>query len=192
MYDIIKNVLAQISTYKGLINLKIETDELIVRNFELKDQDDLCEYMMQRVDAEFERYEDFTKDKSKSEIEFRSKSDEFYAIELKKEHKVIGNVYFGKRNFESRELGYVLNENYQKKGYASAACKAFIDYAFKNGVRRIFAECCPQNTASWKLMEKIGLKREAQFKEDVSHRKDDNGNPIYWDTYVYALLNPNK
>ena len=172
--------------------MKIETEDLIIRNFELTDEKDLCAYMLQRVDAEFEAYPDFTLDKGKEEIVFRSKSDEFFAIELKSIHKVIGNIYLGKRDFNTRELGYVINEDYQNRGYGTAASKAIIDFAFKLGVHRIYAECAPQNTHSWKMMEKIGLKREAYFKKNVSFHADDKGNPIYWDTYVYAALNPNE
>lgn len=170
--------------------MEIETSNLIVRNYKLEDENDLCEYMLQRVNAEFEAYPDFSRDKAKEEVEFRSQSDEFYAIELKKEHKVIGNVYLGKRDFNTRELGYVLNENYHHKGYGSEASKAMVEYMFKQGVHRIYSECAPQNTASWKLMSKIGMEREAYFKKNVSFHKDANGDPIYWDTYVYALLNP--
>ena len=170
----------------------IETEELIIRRFELTDQNDLGEYMLQRVNAEFEGYPDFTRDKIVSEIEYRSKSDEFYAIELKKEHKVIGNIYLGKRDFNTRELGYVLNENYQNRGYGSAAARAVIEYVFEQGVHRIYAECCPENIPSWKTMEKIGLQREAHLKENVSFHKDEKGNPIYWDTYIYAAVNPVK
>lgn len=167
----------------------IETKELIIRNFKLSDENDLCEYMLQRVNTEFESYPDFTSEKAKKEIEFRSQSDEFFAIELKKEHKVIGNIYLGKRDFNARELGYVLNEKYQHRGYGSEASKAIIEYMFKQGIHRIYAECAPQNTYSWKLMEKVGMKREAHFRKNVSFHKDENGNPIYWDTYVYAVLN---
>lgn len=172
--------------------MKIETGDLIIRNFELRDEEDLCEYMLQRVNSQFERYPDFTPEKSKDEIAFRSKSDEFFAIELKEIHKVIGNIYFGKRNFNARELGYVLNEEYQNRGYGSAASKAMIDFAFKKGVHRIYAECAPQNVPSWRVMEKAGLKQEAHFKKNVSFRADNEGNPIYWDTYVYAAVNPNE
>lgn len=172
--------------------MKIETNELIIRNFELRDEDDLCEYMLQRVHAEFEAYPDFTCQKAKKEIEFRAKSDEFYAIELKNEHKVIGNIYLGKRSFNSRELGYVLNENYQHRGYGSDASKAAVEYMFKQGVHRIYAECAPQNIPSWKLMEKIGMQREAHFRKNVSFHNDISGYPIYWDTYVYAVLNPKE
>ena len=48
--------------------MRIETDYLIIRNFELKDEKDLREYMLQRIDAEFEGYPDFKKEKSKEEI----------------------------------------------------------------------------------------------------------------------------
>jgi ribosomal-protein-alanine N-acetyltransferase len=172
--------------------MKIETEELIIRNFRLADQDDLCEYMLQYVDGEFECYPDFTVQKAENEIKFRSNSDEFFAIKLKENHKVIGNVYLGKRDFNTRELGYVLNERYQGKGYGSAAAKAVLDYAFQQGVHRVYAECAPQNIRSWKVMEKIGMKREAHLRKNVSFHNDADGNPVYWDTYVYAALNPKE
>lgn len=172
--------------------MKIETQRLIVRSFELSDKEDLCEYMLQRVRAEFESYPDFTVQKADQEIEYRAGRDEFFAIELKAGHKVIGNVYLGKRDFNAKELGYVLNENYQNKGYGTEACTAAIDYTFSHGVHRIFAECAPQNVPSWKLMEKCGLKKEAHFIKNVSFHNDEKGRPIYWDTYVYAILNQDE
>ena len=170
--------------------MRIETERLILRNFELKDKEDLCEYMLQRVDALYEGYPDFTVEKGEEEIINRSKSDEFYAIERKEDHKVIGNVYMGKREFNSRELGYVLNEKYHRKGYATEACKGIMNYFFEQGLHRIYAETAPENIPSWKLMEKLGLTREAHFRQNVSFHSDEKGNPIYWDTYVYASLNP--
>jgi len=172
--------------------MKIETENLIIRNFELRDEEDLCEYMLQRVNADYEAYPDFTPEKSKDEIVYRSNSDEFFAIELKRIHKVIGNVYLGKRDFNTREMGYVLNTNFHRNGYGSEACKAVKEYFFQSGVHRIYAESCPQNEASWKLMEKIGLKREACFRKNISFFTDENGEPVYWDTYVYAALNPSE
>lgn len=180
-----------VSQLKGCIAVKIELEELIVRKFEPTDEMDLCEYMLQRVNAKFEAYPNFTRQKARQVVQFRSESDEFFAIELKATHKVIGNIFLGKRDFNARELGFVLNENYHRKGYASAASRAMVDYAFSHGVHRIYAECAVQNTPSWKLMEKIGLSREAHFRKNVSFHIDANGKPIYWDTYVYAALNPN-
>jgi RimJ/RimL family protein N-acetyltransferase len=168
--------------------MRIETERLIIRNFEMKDRDDLCEYMLQRVNTEFEAYPDFSTDKIDDEIQYRCKSQEFFAIELKNEHKVIGNIYLGIRDFNSRELGYVLNENYHVRGYGSEAAKAVVRWAFSQGVHRVFAECTPLNTSSWKTMEKIRLIREAELRQNVSFHKDEAGNPIYWDTYIYSAL----
>lgn len=72
--------------------MRIETERLIIRNFEMKDRDDLGEYMLQRVNKVFEGYPDFNEAKIENEIKYRSGSEEFYAIELKDEHKVIGNI----------------------------------------------------------------------------------------------------
>ncbi len=48
--------------------MRIETERLIIRNFERKDRDDLGEYMLQRVNKSFERYADFNEDKIDPEI----------------------------------------------------------------------------------------------------------------------------
>lgn len=69
--------------------MKIETPNLIIRNFELTDEKDLCEYMLQRVNAEFESYPNFTPQKANEEIISRSKSDEFFAIEFKKHIRLL-------------------------------------------------------------------------------------------------------
>lgn len=165
-----------------------ETERLLIRRYRPTDEADLCEFMLQRVNEKFEQYADFSTEKAKEELAFRMESKEFYAIEEKKENKVIGNLYFGFREFDQRELGYVLNQNYQHQGFGTEACNCFIKNAFRQGVRRVFAETCPENVASWKLMEKIGMKREAHLRQNISFHKDQYGHPVYWDTYVYGLL----
>ena len=101
---------------------------------------------------------------------------------------MIGNVYLGKREFETLELGYVFNKQYWGQGYAKEGCAALIRKAFSEGEHRIFAECDPCNTGSWKLLERLGFIQEAHFKKNVYFRKDENGNPIWKDTFVYSLL----
>ena len=90
----------------------------------------------------------------KQELLQRMGSDEFLAMELKENGCVIGNVYLGKRPFDSAELGYLLARAYWKQGYAGEACRAAVAYLFGQGVHRIYAECDPENTASWLLKGK--------------------------------------
>lgn len=84
---------------------QIETERLILRNFKESDYDDLYEFLSQRKDDDFEAYPGITYENGREHLKYRVGSDEFYAIELKESGKVIGNVYFGNRDFEAKEKG---------------------------------------------------------------------------------------
>ncbi len=105
---------------------------------------------------------------------------------------MIGNIYMGKREFETLEMGYVLNRNYWGHGYAAESCEALIGQAFSKGIHRVYAECDPHNKRSWKLLETLGFQREAHLRKNVYFWKDENGKAIWKDTYVYAKLNSNE
>ena len=167
----------------------IETERLILRPFEETDYDDLYEFLSQLETDEFEGYPGITYENGKEHLAYRLRSEEFLAIELAENKKIIGNIYCGKRDFESREVGYIVNKRYQKSGYATEALAAVIKELLHNGIHRIFAECDPRNTCSWKLLEKVGMVREAHFHKNIYFHKDENGNPIWKDTYVYAVWN---
>lgn len=168
--------------------IRIETERLILRTFEETDYDDLYQFLSQRKDDEFESYPNITYENGKEHLKYRLGSDEFYAIELKENSKVIGNVYLGNRDFEAKEVGYIVNKNFQRLGYAKEAITALIDYSFKHQIHRIYAECNPKNTCSWKLLECMGFQREAYFKQNIYFKKDSNDNPIWQDTFVYSRL----
>ena len=166
------------------------TERLILREFRESDYDDLFEYLSQLEDDEFEGYPGITYENGREHLNYRMGSEEFYAIELKESGKVIGNIYYGHRDLEAKEVGYIINKKYQRKGYASEALSAVIENGFKAGVHRIYAECDPRNTCSWILLEKVGLEREAHLKQNVFFHRDENGQPKWKDTYVYARVNP--
>lgn len=173
--------------------MKIETERLLIRNYNENDLDDLYEYLSDEETVRFEPYSAMSLEETKKNLEWRISSDEIFAIELKDKHnekgKMIGNVFLGKRECESLELGYVLNRKFWKKGYAFEACSALCGEAFKNGIHRIEANCDPLNESSWKLLEKLGFVREGHLHKDIYFRKDENGNPLWKDTYIYSRLN---
>lgn len=167
---------------------EIKTDRLLLRPFSASDYDDLFEFLDQLKEDEFEGYPGLTYENGREHLQRRLGSEEFYAIELRCSGKVIGNVYCGNRDYGAREIGYIVNRHYQKKGYATEALSAVIAQAFREGAHRIYAECDPRNIRSWKLLERAGLKREAHFRQNIFFHQDENGNPLWKDTYVYALL----
>lgn len=170
-------------------NMKtIETERLILRNFEDSDYDDLYEFLSQRKEDEFEAYPDITYENGCEHLAYRVHNDEFIAIQLKETGKIIGNVYFGNRDFEAKELGYIINKNYQRKGYAREAITEVLKEAFHSSVHRVYAECNPRNECSWKLLENLNFEREAFLEQNVYFKKDEKGKPVWQDTYVYGLL----
>ncbi len=170
----------------------METERLILRLFEGKDYQDLYDYLSDPEVVKYEPYKAMTPEEVKDTLEYRIHNEEFIAVECKDNHKIIGNLYFGFRDFGSRELGYVFHNAYQKQGYATEACRALIENSFQENVHRVFAECDPQNPNSWRLLERLGFEREAHLKENVYFWTDEAGKPIWKDTYLYALLNPQK
>lgn len=167
----------------------LETSRLILRRYDESDFDDLYEYLSDEEVVKHEPCKPMIMEEVKENLTWRIFTDEMIAIELKSSGKMIGNIYLGNREFESKEIGYVFNKAYWGKGYAKESCKGLIDYCFSKGVHRIFAECDPENTNSWRLLEALGFEREAHLKQNVYFWKDENDNPIWKDTFIYSLLN---
>lgn len=167
---------------------EIETRRLLLRPFRESDYDDLYEFLSQLEGDEFEGYPGITYENGREHLKYRLGSEEFFAIELTEAGKVIGNIYCGNRDFAAREVGYIVNKRYQKKGYATEALSAVIARAFREGAHRVYAECDSRNLPSWKLLEKVGMRREACFRQNIWFRRDENGKPIWKNTLVYAIL----
>jgi [ribosomal protein S5]-alanine N-acetyltransferase len=167
---------------------ELKTDRLIIRRFLENDGEDLYEYFSNPRVLEFEPYKPFTKDEAYIEAKRRENDERFLAVCLK-DGKVIGNLYFAKGEFETWEVGYVFNEKYWGNGYATESLLALMKYAFyKLGTRRIIAMCDPKNPHSWKLLERVGMRREGTLLQNIYFFKDEEDNPIWKDTYEYAIL----
>jgi RimJ/RimL family protein N-acetyltransferase len=167
----------------------IETKRLIIRPFLPEDSDDLFEYLSDPQVVLYEPYEVYSKEDCKKEALRRSTNSAFLAVCLKETQKLIGNIYLSKQKFDAWELGYVFNSNYQGCGYATESAAAVVDNAIKKlNARRIVAMCNSQNTKSWKLLERLGMRREGHLKQNLYFKTDENNNPIWVDTYEYGIL----
>ena len=165
-----------------------ETERLTLRRYNENDLLDLYEYLSDPEVVKFEPCSVMSLEEVKENLIWRISTDEMIAIVLKENQKMIGNVYLGKRDYETLEIGYVLNQKYWGKGYAKEACCALIERSFSSGIHRIVGECDPQNLSSWKLLEALGFQREGHLKQNVYFWKDKDGKPIWKDTYVYSKL----
>lgn len=109
-----------------------------------------------------------------------------WAVTEKGKDKLIGIIGHVGINQDSNraEVGYIINQNYERKGYTNEALKAVLDYGFGvMNVHIVEAVIRTENTPSVLLVEKTGFTREAMFRDYINF----NG---YHDAYVYTLCNP--
>lgn len=170
----------------------LDTERLTLRRFTCDDWIDLYEYLSQQEVVKYEPYEAYTEEASRQEAQRRSQQDAFLAVCLKENGKLIGNVYFQQQDpkeFLTWKIGYVFNPQYYGSGYATESCNAVIEYGFKKlKARRIVAMCNPENIPSWKLLERLKMRREGHLRKNIFFKKDEKGEPIWIDTYEYAIL----
>jgi RimJ/RimL family protein N-acetyltransferase len=81
-------------------------------------------------------------------------------------------------------LGYLVDPAHAGQGNATMIAAALLDLAFHDlGLRRVTAACYADNVASWKVMEKLGMRREQHGVRESWHA--DHG---WIDNLTYAIL----
>jgi RimJ/RimL family protein N-acetyltransferase len=82
------------------------------------------------------------------------------------------------------ELGWVLDPGVGGRGLATEAVTEVLRICFEDlGLRRVTAACFADNEASWRLMERVGMRRETHTVQDSLHRNGE-----WLDGLGYALL----
>ena len=153
--------------------MQIQTERLIIRNYQQTDLEDIHEYgsdpeVVKYVPFGPNTYEDsqnflnraINKQKEKPRIDYGG------AVVLKSEDKLIGGCRITKVSENEGNLGYALNRHYWGKEYATEAAKATVEFGFKKlGVYRIYADCHPDNVRSIRVLEKVGMTLEGTRRE---------------------------
>jgi len=82
------------------------------------------------------------------------------------------------------EIGWCLDPEREGHGYATEAVRELIRIAFEElGLRRLVANAFAANEASWRLMERVGMRREVYLVKESLHRSGE-----WMDGIGYALL----
>ena len=82
------------------------------------------------------------------------------------------------------EIGWCIDPAVQGHGYGGEAAAELVRIGFRDlGLRRLTAQCFADNEASWRLMERLGMRREAYNVRDSLHRSGE-----WLDGMFYALL----
>lgn len=110
-----------------------------------------------------------------------------YAVVLKETNELIGSCELVFTDKDPAELAWELHRNYWKKGYGTEIGKTLLKLGFETlNLRRIIADCNTLNRGSYRIMELIGMRREAHFVK--YYRGNSALNHEWCDKYMYAIL----
>ena len=107
------------------------------------------------------------------------------AITLQGESRLIGNCGIRMEGADSWQanIGYEIAPGYWGEGYASEAARAMIAFGFEElRLHRIWARCVAENVASYRVLEKAGMRREGRLLEEEWMKGR------WWDKLVYGIL----
>ena len=161
----------------------IKTDKAYISIITIKDMLDLKEYLQDEFTM---RFFDHGVLSDQGIIELLDKKNVIYGIFESKTDKLIGHISYHRWFMvDTYEIGWVLNKNYHNQGIITSLAKKFLKYAFETDkAHRVVATCQPQNPASKRVCEKIGMRLEGHFKSCIFIPRLKE----WWDELFYAIL----
>jgi RimJ/RimL family protein N-acetyltransferase len=172
----------------------METARLTLRPFSADDLEDLHAYQSRPEVARYLRWE--ARDRAQSRRALEEQCEETtldaegrwltFAVVWREVHRVVGEIGLKWLSREHRqgEMGFVFNPDYHGRGLATEAAEAMLALGFGSlGCHRIIGSCDVRNHASARLMERLGMRKEAHF----IHSEFIKGE--WADEFIFAILN---
>jgi RimJ/RimL family protein N-acetyltransferase len=159
------------------VSLPLSTERLVLRSFLPRDVDDVLAYRSQPDVVRYIPGEPKTREQV---VDMVAHSATAGLIDDKRTHitlavdldgRVVGDVMLALNGLDGSdgkqvELGWVFTPDVQGQGYATEAARALAEIAFSEiGAHRVWAQLEPENTASSRICERLGMRREAYFEK---------------------------
>ena len=171
--------------------LRRRTERLVLRPFRHGDETDVLAYRSRPDVVRYMPTEPLPASGTVAFVAERIPATQIQAdddkIILAVEHdgRVIGDLLIRATQIAHRqaEIGWAFNPDYHGRGFATEAARELLVLAFADlRMHRVFAQLDPRNTASARMCERLGMRREAHFREDIWFKGE------WGDTAVFALL----
>lgn len=170
---------------------RMETERLVLRRFEDTDLDALYAYRSDPEVARYQLWQALDREMawnwllSVRDGEPGTPGQWFqFAVALRSTGEMVGDVGL-RADLDPRtmEVGFTLSRAHQGNGYGTEAVRAVLGFAFGSlRAHRVMGNCDARNAASARLMERVGMRREAHNLEDWWLRGE------WTSSFVYAVL----
>lgn len=166
---------------------EIRTQRLTLRRLSVDDASAVYDYASDQEVARFTLWpshssEEFTR---KFLANLTSETVLSWAILMQETHEIAGMVFFHSlvRHHRKAEIAFNLGRRFWKKGIATEAATAALNFAFGPlGLNRVEATCMPANSGSRRVLEKLGMSREGTLRR--SHCRHDG----FHDMDLFSIL----
>jgi RimJ/RimL family protein N-acetyltransferase len=169
------------------------TERLLLRRFRPEDAGTLAAY---RSDPEVARYQGwevpFTLEQARRFVAGLATCHPDtpgawfqFAVELDATGEHVGDLaaYSDDEDPSLARIGFTIAPAHQRRGYATEAVTALLDYLLvERGKRRVVADCDARNRASVAVLARAGMRREAHHLQSAWWKGE------WTDEYVYAVL----
>ena len=171
----------------------LRTERLIIRPFTIDDLQQLHAFHSLPEVARYLYWDARNIDQTRQALQDKITRSALYdegqalclAAELAETGALVGDLtlFWHSRQHRHGEIGYVFNPAYHGRGLATEAARELLRLAFEElGLRRVTGRCDARNTASARVLERLGMRREAHFVENEFVKGE------WTDEYVYAIL----
>lgn len=173
----------------------IETERLRIRDVLLSDRDAFHAYMRRENYWRYVPIEPPTPAWVETLVRNCVQSQErdprthyFLAVEAKDIGTVIGEAILRIENFKhgQAEVGWGVDSEWTGRGIGTEIGRAMLRLGFGLGLHRLYARCRIQNTASLRIMAKLGMSEEGVLRENVNARGE------WWSSAQWSVLKPEK
>ena len=172
--------------------LPLESPRLILRRFASVDVQPFLAYRSDPAVARFQGWESIslaeaTAFVARQEAQPIGEPGQWLqiAITLKGGGKLIGDCALRVHAPDARQaiIGITLSSLFQGQGYGQEALSALLDSVFaRMRLHRVQADTDPHNTPAWKLLERLGMRREVHSRQSLWFKGR------WADEYLYGIL----
>ena len=168
----------------------ITTERLVLRPFRPDDFEALFAYQSRADVAMWLEWDARTQDevrvalgKKLASVAIAEEGDVLaLAITRKDTGELVGDVILDLVSSDQRtgEIGYIVHPDHQGLGYTTEACREMLRIAFDDlGLHRVIGRVEPRNVASARVLEKLGMRREAHFVENEFIKGEWQSEDVY-------------
>jgi len=173
--------------------IELESKRLIYRKFKYDDLPIFADWRGNPENNKYRQSEPRNEAETSDYLNFLiSKSNEEecsyfgFAVVLKTDNTLIGAGFLININ-DDPEVGWEIHRDYWRQGYGTEIGETMLRLGFEIlNLRRIIAGCNARNIGSYRIMEKIGMRREAHFIK--AQRGNSVLNYEWCDRFQYAIL----